>query len=139
MLQCMNKSKSTSRGTIDHMQNTSIMHVHAKLTRVVGPHTHARPPAPPACTHARTHTNTHTHKYIHRTTVSQCTHSGSDLLLEVEEVVALVDEEQFQCTPTQVVATEVNLPQLRQRPLEVFSTSCGGELRVYQIQHCSQG
>lgn len=45
------------------------------------------------------------------------------LLLEVDEVMSLVYEEELQGGAPQVVAPQMHLSQLRQRPLEVKADS----------------
>lgn len=45
------------------------------------------------------------------------------LFLEVEEIIGLVDEEDLQSGATQVITTQVNLSDLRQRPFEVVAHS----------------
>ena len=45
----------------------------------------------------------------------------SYLFLKVEEVVGLIDKEHFESTTTQIVPPKVDLSQLRQGQLKIFS------------------
>ena len=50
------------------------------------------------------------------------------LLSEVDEVVRLVNEEKLQCRPSQVVAPQMNLAELRQRSFEIKPDSWRGHI-----------
>lgn len=52
---------------------------------------------------------------------------GPHLFLEVEKVIGLVNEEEFQSRSAEVVATEVQLPKLREGALEIITNSWGGK------------
>lgn len=49
------------------------------------------------------------------------------LFLKVEEVIGLVDEEDLQSRAAQVVTPQVDLPDLREGPLEVVAHSLGNQ------------
>lgn len=57
-----------------------------------------------------------------------------NLLSEVDEVVCLVDEEELQRRAPQVVSPQMDLSELRQRPLEIISDPCRRQIIIHMPQ-----